>query len=144
MLFNSLEEAKSFKDNPEEKKKYSITMEFSGTEATLMRSQLLAIGKPVPPIPAGGTLKVTFYRQERLSKPKLVGPDKVDIPDDERPRFLPRGSTARVAFSTQSYPTGISLVVEAVMVVEMGAGARKGAKKVHVEDIVDPIFEDIF
>ena len=138
--FSQIEDPKSFQDNPENPKKYTITMEFDGEAAKTLRLQLIELGKATKLV--DGKLKLTFSRRDRDGKPKLVGKDKKDI--DNRPAYIPRGTDARVSFIAREAPMGVYLVLEGVMITGEMAEARRGPAAVEVTEVINPEFLDIF
>jgi hypothetical protein len=136
VTFTQLEEPRSFKDDPETPKKYSISVEFEGEAAKSFRSQLIDLGKPCKLV--DGKLKITFSRHERLDKPRLVDNNKEVITD--RPPFLPKGTEVKVQFIAKEFPMCVALMLEAVMIVGELAPSSSSSKEIEVTNPIDPEF----
>lgn len=138
--FSQLEEPKAFQDNPENPKKFTISVEFEGEAAKNLRLQLIELGKATKLV--DGKLKVTFSRRDRDGKPNLVGSDKKALKD--RPAYIPRGTDVRVSFIAKEAPMGVYLVLEGVMIAGEMAEIRRGPAAVEVTEVINPEFLDIF
>ncbi len=144
VTFSQIEEARSFQDNPENPKKFTISVEFEGEDAKKLRLQLIEMGKVVKII--DDKLKITFSRAEKLGRPRLVDETKKEIID--RPAFITRGTEVKVAFIAREFPMGVALLLESVMIIgEMAPNARQnkgGAVKLDSTAVIDKEFLDVF
>lgn len=138
--FNNVVEPKSFKDDPNLPKKFTIKMVFEGEDAKKFRNALLELGRPAKLV--DGKLEVNFNRPEKQKAPKIFNKDGKEL-EDFGP-FLPKGTTARIAFRPFTYVGGVALMLEAIKVEELGASSS-GMKKSEVDvSGVDPAFLDAF
>lgn len=148
VVFSQLEEPRSFKDQEFDDKgnkmpkKYSISVEFEGEDAKKLRSQLIEFGKAVKLV--DGKLKVSFNKNDKGDKPRLVDKDKNPIVD--RPKFLPKDTLVQIAYMANEFPMGVALVLEAVMVMGDFTAPSSGLKGVKLDEsaIVDKEFLDVF
>ena len=138
--FNRLEEPKAWQDDPALPKKYNVTVFFEGEDAKTLRLQLIEMGKLIPL--ENGILKVTFNRSEKSGKPRLVGKDKKELA--ERPAFIAKDTEVKVQFTARTFPMGVSLLLEAVMVVGDMKPSEARSKGVVVSEVINPEFLDIF
>lgn len=141
--FNRLNEAKSYEDNPDNPKKFTIKLIFKGDDAKKMRDLLVELGKPARI--KDGELAVNFSRGEHLGPPKLFNADGTEMV--ERPKFLPKGTKAKVMFTPYEFPAGVALRLEGVLVTEMGEmQGITGAKPIELSaDVdIDQAFLDAF
>lgn len=138
--FNNVVTPKSFKDDPNLPKKYTIKLIFEGEDAKKFRNALLELGKPAKLV--DGKLEVNFNRSEKQKAPKIFDKDGKELSDFGA--FLPKGTKARVAFVPYTYVGGTALILEAIKVEELGASAGSANKSAVDVSGIDQAFLDAF
>lgn len=142
--FSRLLNPKSWEDNPDLPKKYTIAVSFSGEDATKLRMMLAEYGKATKKQPDGSVV-INFNRNESKGPIVLVDKDKNVITDHGD--FLAKDSEVKVSFQLVEYKSGVSIIVDKVMVMDPAAAlsVSTGSKVVSIDSTeIDPIFYDAF
>lgn len=140
--FSNVFEAKAYMDEPEGKKKFSVSVEFEGKEAKDFRQFLLELGKPA--VLKDGKLRVSFSRGEKMGAPKLVNSEGKELTQDDVGKWLRSDSEVVVQFTAYAYPQGVGLRLEAIKVVKLAEGRSKLVPVSVDATEVDQSFLDAF
>lgn len=141
--FSNVFEPRAYMDDPEGKKKYSVSVEFDAKEDKEFRQFLLELGKPVPN--KDGKFRLSFSRADKMGAPKLVNGEGKELTQDDIGKWLRSDSEVVVQFTAYEFAQGVGLRLEAIKVVKLASGGAGQLKPVEVDvSSVDQSFLDAF